>query len=166
MGGNYKKCNTCFEFVEESKISYCVSCLESGQICHECIKQWKSIGNDPNICTVCRDNKNKLKNLPLEINISIYRRENNLSRIIPEIQMSNNEHVNYNLIIRQILCWVLVFLGISWAFSILSYYMIFKLKEKHLFSRFYITICCGSIFGLPLTIIFRRYIRERCIPDV
>ena len=166
MADNYKKCNTCFELVEESKISYCVSCLESGQICHECIKQWKNNGNDPNICTICRDNKNKLKNLPPELNTSVNRRENNLSRIIPELEISNNEHVNYNLIIRQILCWVLVFLSISWAFSTLSYYMIFKLKEKNLFSRFYITIGCGSIFGLPLTIIFRRYIRERCIPDV
>ena len=130
MANGFKKCNSCLELIEDSKISYCVSCLESGQICHECIKQWKSNGNDPNICTICRDNKNKLKNLPPELNTSINRRENNLSRIIPEIEISNNEHVNYNLIIRQILCWVLVFLSISWAFSTMSYYMIFKLKKK------------------------------------
>ena len=166
MMNSYKKCNSCLELIEDSKISYCVSCLESGQICHECIKQWKSNGNDPNICTICKDKKNNIKNLPNELNTSNNRRENNVFRIIPEITISNHEDINYNLIIRQILCWALVFLSISWAFSTLSYYMIFKLKEKHLFSRFYITIGCGSIFGLPLTIIFRRYIRERCIPDV
>ena len=91
MANGFKKCNSCLELIEDSKVSYCVSCLESGQICHECIKQWKSNGNDPNICTICRDNKNKLKNLPPELNTSVNRRENNLSRIIPEIGISNND---------------------------------------------------------------------------
>ena len=166
MADNYKKCNTCFEFVEDSQISYCVSCLESGQICHECIIQWKNNGNDPNICTICKDNKKKLKNLPYELNITNNRHENNVSRINSELTISNHEDISYSLKIRQILCWFLIFLSISWAFSTMSYYMIFKLKEKHLWSRFYITIACGSVFGLPLTILFRNYIRERYIPQV
>ena len=45
----------------------------------------------------CKDNKNKLKNLPPELNTSIYSHVFNVSRINPEATNLNYEDISYSL---------------------------------------------------------------------
>ena len=169
---NLHTCNVCLKECEN--ISFCVICLESGKICHECVRKWKSVGNNPNKCIICK--KIGIENLPFDLIIS----EDNISntvhlntnytirrqRIASEFTSTNNEeNISLNLKIRKILHWVIIMLVLSWSFATFSYFIVFNLKSKHLWSKFYITIGCGSIFGLPVTFIFRNWIRENCIPN-
>ena len=74
-----KCCSICLESKEEKLVSFCTSCIESGNSCHECEKKWVKQEKDPHICTIC---KSKTKqNISTEA-LRIYnsRNENNNNR--------------------------------------------------------------------------------------
>jgi len=52
-------CIICLE--NTTKMAYCETCMESGQICHVCILKWGK-NNDITICTICK--QKTMKNLP------------------------------------------------------------------------------------------------------
>ena len=129
-------CIICLE--NKTKMAYCETCMESGQICHICILKWGK-NNDITICTICK--QETMKNLPITY-IDICK------KII-------------NIIIN-IIKWCLIALLLSLLFSSFSYFMVFKLDEDNYVSKFYIVIGCGSIFGIPFTYFFRKRISLLC----
>lgn len=160
-----KQCNVCLERVDNNNIAYCNSCLESGQICHNCLLKWSRHNNDAKICSICKNNT--LTNTPnIEPNIQ-YEGINffqNNNRIFPlNITVTNNEYENtLKYKIKILFLWILIAIIISWVFAPFSYFLIFDGSPKKLFSKFYITLACGSIFGIPITLIiyYRKYHRN------
>lgn len=163
--GDLRQCNVCLEEVESNNIAYCNTCLESGQICHNCVIKWSRHNNNPKKCSICKNNT--LTNIPnIEPNIQ-YQSINffpNNNRIFPlNITATNNEYENtIKYKIKILFLWILIAITISWAFAPFSYLLIFNGSPKKLFSKFYITLACGSIFGIPITVIiyYRKYHRN------
>ena len=51
-----KTCSICLESYINVQISYCANCNDSGNTCHNCELLWVKQGNDPKICTICKEN--------------------------------------------------------------------------------------------------------------
>ena len=150
-----KFCNVCKENKDSNEIAYCSICLESGQVCYECLKKI----NNPKKCIICKKEDN-MKNLPIILSIV----EKNLARIIPIEIIANVPTLERSKKNKIICIMFLFFLILSWMFSAFSYFMIFRLKPKNYLKKPYIPLGCGAIFGLPITLyVFRNFIRNNII---
>ena len=131
-------CNVCLE--NKSNISYCENCMESGKICHSCLKLWAE-KNDITICSICK--KKTMKNLPINEEEEI------------------KSYFSY-LCFEKIFIWLLIVLMMSLMFSSVSYFLVFRFDEDEYISKFYIVLGCGCIFGAPFTVLFRHFIGDYC----
>ena len=208
-----KCCSICWESKQEKLVSFCTSCIESGNSCHECEIKWVKQERDPHICSICksktkqnistealkiyniRNENNRERSVTRERNIgnlngrtaallitihlnSIengdmnfengeienqnYHRDDNHSR--NSNNTSNNiEEVTFNDFNnpKKCCCWLSIILIFSWLFAAFSYYVVFGMK-KNMINQFYVALACGSIFGIPITILFRKYIKKNC----
>ena len=210
-----KCCSICLESKEEKLVSFCTSCIESGNSCHECEIKWVKHEKDPHICSICKsktkqnistqalkiynnrnDNNNRemretrernlgslngrratlLRTMDLnsiengDMDFEIGEIENqNSNRVNNHSRNSNNisnniEEVTFNDFNnpKKCCCWLVIILIFSWLFAAFSYYVVFGMK-KNMINQFHIALACGSIFGIPITIIFRKYLKKNCL---
>ena len=116
-----KFCNVCKENKDSNEIAYCLICLESGQVCYECLKKI----DNPKKCIICKKEDN-MKNLPIILLIF----EKHLAKILPIEIIANVPTLERSKKNKIICLMFLFFLIVSWMFSAFSYFMIFRLKPK------------------------------------
>ena len=216
-----KCCSICLESKQEKLVSFCTSCIESGNSCHECEIKWVKQEKDPHICTICKsktkqniatealriynsrneNNNNRERRETRERNLGSlngrratllrtidlnsnengdmdfeigelenqnYLRDDNHSRPNNNSRNSNNTSNNSEEVTfsdfnnpKKCCCWLSIILIFSWLFAAFSYYVVFGMK-KNMINQFHIALACGSIFGIPITIIFRKYLKKNC----
>ena len=183
------QCSWCLEEKAPTLMSSCSKCGDSSYVCHDCLKDGKNkVSNQRLIinCSICKENQ--LINLPNKSRVPLLRiqilssvvsllstpvynisnESNDLENPLEGvISPSRTEICDYRLIKKKIytcFIWFLIFLVISWMFAPFSYFIIFKMRNsKNYFGKFYITWATGMVCGFPLTILFRHYIRSRCL---
>lgn len=138
-----KECTICNEQKLEMFTTKCSNCTEVGITCNECNRKWESQGHDPNICTVCKQPSKQSS-----------------CTIFTDCKQRINQ-INLNEIIK----WIFLLLFLSWLFSAVSYYWIFRLNPKKFITRPHISIGCGFVIAIPFAIIFRKCLYERCIKE-
>jgi hypothetical protein len=57
-------CTVCLSTKKKENVCVCTTCKDTGIICHECVQGWKAAGHDPWICTICKNPKSTMQNLP------------------------------------------------------------------------------------------------------
>ena len=182
---NKKKCNICFEFVESSRVSFCLECKDSSFSCHPCELKWVNFGNNPDICFICRgDNRENVSG----DNRDVYRERNNqftrsetrrnfsdrrdLSSIEIDVESQNSrsnndtEEINFEDCnsFKKICSWFIIIIITSWLFAAFSFYVIFDIKKNMIFNP-HIGLGCGAIIGIPIVILFRKYIKRNCLSN-
>ena len=165
------KCSVCFEDKNETDVSKCSNCMESGITCHACEILWAQQSNDPSICTIC---KNKTKEGISTQATTIYVQQTAI-RSPPDIEVviqdntdrsntDNDDNVSckdFNSF-SKVACWLVGAILISYLFSAFSYYMVFRFK-KNLFTHLHIALGCGAVFGIPILICFRKSFKHNCL---
>jgi hypothetical protein len=174
-----KKCNICFEFVNNNKVSFCLKCKDSSFSCHECELKWVNFGNNPDVCFICRsedrknvsrDNKNKFTERNTQSIVSDRRRD--LSSIEIDIESQNprsnnqDEEINFEDCnsFKKICSWLTIIIVTSWLFAAFSFYVIFDIKKNMILNP-HIGLGCGAVVGVPIVILFRKYIKRNCLSN-
>lgn len=138
------KCNSCFEIVEETKISYCQNCRESGQMCHDCVLRWGNQNNDITVCSICWGSET-MENLPPTCETNLIERE--IQPTMPEVVWIR-EDIG---IIRDSECkycgrcifWLILWSGLS---SVSTFICSFVLFQKLFVAEWLVLITCISSY--------------------
>jgi hypothetical protein len=60
-------CTVCMSVKKVENVSTCATCKDTGIICHDCIKQWAAVGNNPWVCTICKNPVSTMRNIPYSL---------------------------------------------------------------------------------------------------
>ena len=72
------ECNVCMEKQKQENLSYCITCINAGNICHACLTQWATKGNKPCVCIICKHKS--MRNIPYDLWFT-YKPHNNVPRL-------------------------------------------------------------------------------------
>ena len=171
-------CNICFENKDNTQMSRCSNCIEAGISCYDCDKKWVEQNKDPSICSICKEKtKQNISDEVLELynsmnhnNVDIETQRQNTNELSSNHHRNQNvnydDEVSYNDFnsCSKFLCWIIICLSMSWLFATFSYFVIFRMK-KNFINNFHIAIGCGSIIGVPLVVLFRKFFKKNCLPN-
>ena len=61
------ECTVCLSTKKEKDVCVCTTCKDAGIICHDYVQAWEAAGHNPWICTICKNPKSTMQNLPYSL---------------------------------------------------------------------------------------------------
>ena len=61
------ECTVCLSTKKEEDVCVCATCKGAGIICHDCVQAWEAAGHNPWICTICKNPKGTMRNIPYSL---------------------------------------------------------------------------------------------------